>query len=65
MRIYRFGNKQLHNRSLREPGVCRVYFLARLRFFPGTVLRGPLRVRALVRVRWPRTGRFRRWRSPR
>src|SRR5258706_12358914 len=26
---------------------------------------GPLRVRALVRVRWPRTGRFFRWRSPR
>src|SRR5262249_44803257 len=28
-------------------------------------LRGPLRVRALVRVRWPRTGRPRRWRMPR
>src|SRR5215471_6486863 len=27
--------------------------------------RGPLRVRALVCVRWPRTGRLRRWRSPR
>src|SRR4030095_6511675 len=27
-------------------------------------LRGPLRVRALVWVRWPRTGRFLRWRSP-
>src|SRR6185437_4633022 len=27
--------------------------------------RGPLRVRALVRVRWPRTGRPRRWRRPR
>src|SRR5262245_22468575 len=26
---------------------------------------GPLRVRALVRVRWPRTGRPRRWRMPR
>src|SRR5262249_19545506 len=34
-------------------------------FLPATVLRGPLRVRALVRVRWPRTGRFRRWRKPR
>ena len=30
-----------------------------------TVLRGPLRVRALVLVRWPRTGRPRRWRMPR
>ena len=28
-------------------------------------LRGPLRVRALVRVRWPRTGSPRRWRMPR
>src|SRR5215471_11584641 len=27
--------------------------------------RGPLRVRALVCVRWPRTGRLRRWRRPR
>src|ERR1700732_4065136 len=35
-------------------------------FFCATVpLRGPLRVRALVCVRWPRTGRFRRWRNPR
>ena len=28
-------------------------------------LRGPLRVRALVRVRCPRTGRPLRWRTPR
>src|SRR5208282_4762785 len=28
-------------------------------------LRGPLRVRALVRVRWPRTGSPLRWRTPR
>src|SRR5258706_10657225 len=34
-------------------------------FLPATVLRGPLRVRALERVRWPRTGRLRRWRRPR
>src|SRR4051794_9808916 len=34
-------------------------------FLPATVLRGPLRVRALVRVRWPRIGRLRRWRTPR
>ncbi len=26
-------------------------------FLPATVLRGPLRVRALERVRWPRTGK--------
>src|SRR5579875_3367958 len=30
-----------------------------------TVFRGPLRVRAFVRVRCPRTGRPRRWRWPR
>ena len=35
-------------------------------FFSATpALRGPLRVRALVRVRCPRTGRPRRWRTPR
>src|SRR5262249_40076300 len=34
-------------------------------FLPATVFRGPLRVRALVRVRCPRTGRPRRCRSPR
>ena len=30
-----------------------------------TVFFGPLRVRAFVFVRWPRTGRPRRWRIPR
>ena len=34
-------------------------------FLPATVLRGPFRVRAFVRVRWPRTGSPLRWRSPR
>src|ERR1044071_6408118 len=34
-------------------------------FLPAIALAGPLRVRALVWVRWPRTGRPRRWRSPR
>ncbi len=34
-------------------------------FFPATVFFGPFRVRAFVRVRWPRTGRFLRWRIPR
>ncbi len=35
-------------------------------FLPATApLRGPFRVRAFVCVRWPRTGRFRRCRTPR
>src|SRR6185437_13956533 len=35
-------------------------------FLPATCMRlGPLRVRALVLVFWPRTGRPRRWRRPR
>src|ERR687883_428386 len=34
-------------------------------FSAWAALRGPLRVRAFVRVRWPRTGRPLRWRSPR
>src|SRR5690606_5540946 len=35
-------------------------------FFRATApRRGPLRVRALVRVRWPRAGRLRRCRDPR
>src|SRR4051812_5900847 len=33
-------------------------------FLPATVRFGPLRVRALVLVRWPRTGRPWRWRRP-
>src|SRR5665811_988660 len=37
------------------------YFLRRA----PTVFLGPRRWRALVFVRWPRTGRFRRWRRPR
>ena len=34
-------------------------------FLPAMAFAGPLRVRALVWVRWPRTGRLRRWRRPR
>ena len=42
------------------------YLRAAIFFFAATApLRGPLRVRALVCVRWPRTGRLRRWRKPR
>src|SRR5271155_3427561 len=41
----------------------RFYVLVAVFFFAATVpLRGPLRVRAFVWVRCPRTGRFRRWR---
>src|SRR6202050_3587944 len=38
---------------------CRHFFL------PAMALALPLRVRALVCVRWPCTGRLRRWRRPR
>src|SRR5262249_18475333 len=41
------------------------YFLTGVFFLPATVLAGPFRVRALVCVRWPRTGSPRRWRRPR
>jgi hypothetical protein len=53
-------------RESARTGPCRAtrYFLALLRRFPGTVLLAPLFVRALVLVRWPRTGRLRRWRRP-
>ncbi len=34
-------------------------------FLLATVRLGPLQVRALVLVRWPRTGRPLRWRMPR
>src|SRR5205085_725428 len=43
----------------------RCYRISFTPFLPATVLRGPFRVRALVLVRWPRTGRPRRWRRPR
>ena len=44
-----------------------LYFLVapRRRPRPGTVFLAPRSVRALVRVRWPRTGKLRRCRSPR
>src|SRR5213078_2199071 len=41
------------------------YFLPGAFFLAIVARRGPLRVRALVCVRWPRTGSPRRWRSPR
>ncbi len=41
------------------------YFLRIAFFLPAMVRRGPFLVRALVRVRWPRTGSPRRWRMPR
>src|SRR5438034_2837097 len=45
----------------RDPDGC--YFLPGF-FLPAMARRGPLRVRALVCVRWPRTGRPRRCRRP-
>src|SRR6266852_2100053 len=45
--------------------LLRHYFFSAAFFRTPTVLRGPRRVRALVRVRCPRTGRPRRWRRPR
>src|SRR6185369_10345855 len=41
-----------------------IYFLVTF-FLPAMARRGPFLVRALVWVRWPRTGRPRRWRIPR
>jgi hypothetical protein len=40
------------------------YFLV-ASFLPAIAFAGPLRVRALVCVRWPRTGNPLRWRKPR
>src|ERR687894_587367 len=45
--------------SCRLAGATRHYFLPAF-FLPATVFFGPLRPRALVLVRWPRTGRPRR-----
>lgn len=42
------------------PPTPRRYFMSLTPFLPATVFFGPLRVRAFVRVRWPRTGRPRR-----
>src|SRR5690349_3015613 len=44
---------------------CAIYFLRSGFFLPAMARRGPFLVRALVCVRWPRTGRFLRWREPR
>src|ERR1700761_5292130 len=48
-----------------RPGRHIDLFDARYFFLTAIALAGPLRVRALVWVRWPRTGRPRRWRQPR
>ena len=55
--------------GLRRPrerrGLLRGHYLVTF-FLPATCMRlGPLRVRPLVLVRWPLTGRPRRWRRPR
>ena len=50
---------------VRELGSASDYFKSFTPFFPATVFLGPFRVRALVRVRWPRTGKPRRCLIPR
>jgi len=37
---------------------CAIYFFSKGFFLPAMARRGPFLVRALVCVRWPRTGRF-------
>jgi hypothetical protein len=37
---------------------CAIYFFSKGFFLPAIARRGPFLVRALVCVRWPRTGRF-------
>ena len=49
--------------SQRSSVRCADYFFPAF-FLPATVFFLPLRVRALVCVRWPWTGRPRRWRMP-
>jgi len=48
-----------------SPAIRPDYRISLTPFLPATVLRGPLRVRALVRVRWPWTGSPLRCRRPR
>src|SRR5207248_3998040 len=59
-----------HVLALAAPGandllLLRHYLPALTFFLPATARLGPRRLRALVRVRWPRTGRPRRCRWPR
>ncbi len=66
-RTIRMGSKKLTVYKTKMQGMVTLhlfYFLATF-FLPATVLRFPLRVRLLVRVRWPRTGKPLRWRRPR
>src|SRR6185503_11666577 len=52
--------------DLRGVSARRCHYVLLGAFFPRpTVFFGPLRVRAFVFVRWPLTGRPRRWRTPR
>src|SRR5439155_14518595 len=58
-----YGTHKSHwSHKSHSPFAYRISFTP---FFPATVFRGPLRVRAFVLVRWPRTGRPRRCRVPR
>src|SRR5689334_16506904 len=58
------GIMPLQTSNLELPTRSNYFFAAALRR-PATVRRGPFRIRAFVRVRWPWTGRLRRWRMPR
>lgn len=58
--FFRFFGRPFCDPELSDFAMAYVFF-----FFATAPRFGPLRVRAFVLVRWPRTGRFRRWRSPR
>src|ERR1700744_3390323 len=55
----------LRSRRLTRPGSLSIGDKLSYFFLPAIGLAGPLRVRALVWVRWPSTGSPRRWRRPR
>ena len=54
--VVTFLRSRLRGRRSARLGLCQAYFLTAF-FLLATVRFGPLRVRALVWVRWPRTGR--------
>ena len=60
---YNLGVRRVHVRVQGPGSGAGGHFLPTF-FLPATVRFGPFRVRALVLVRWPRTGRPRRWRMP-
>src|SRR5215212_1707298 len=60
-----FRTRRRPPRGRRAPPLAWGIYLLTFFFWATWPRRGPLRLRALVLVRWPRTGRPRRWRSPR